>query len=118
MPELTVKGGFSYLGALQVLPPGVHIAVSASGMGEGSCLSLPCLQSRPRLFENLSKLLKLPWKGQKWKSWIWKTICLKPNPNLCRGAPGKAFLYPKDGLEAQFKRGGEGKTQTLRDWTS
>ena len=55
-----------------------------------------------------------------WKSWIWKTICLKPNPNLCRGAPGKAFLYPKDGvpqqvgLEAQFKRDGEGKTQTLK----
>ena len=84
-------------------------------MGEGSCLSLPCLQSRQRLFENLSKLLKLPWKGQKWKSWIWKTICLKPNPNLCRGAPGKAFLYPKDGvpqkmgLRPSLKEVGRGK---------
>ena len=25
---------------------------------------------------------------------------------------------PKDGLEAQFKTGGKGKTQNLRDWAS
>lgn len=55
-----------------------------------------------------------------WKSWIWKTICLKPNPNLCRELLGKLHLAPRMGVPQQLglrpslKEGGEGKTQTLK----
>lgn len=103
---------------------GAFTAASASGMGEGSCLSLLCLQSTQRRFETLNKLLKTTLERASVEVMDLEDICPKPNPNLCRGAPGKAFLYPKDGvpqkmgLRPSLKEVGRGKHRLLRDWTS